>query len=51
MKTAQIRVKSVKNILESPVIGQAATEYTRRPGKVIQELTFKTTKEKPRHIK
>jgi hypothetical protein len=51
MSGSVIYVEYVKNILESLGIEQAVTEYIRHPGKVIQELTFKTAKEKPRHIK
>jgi hypothetical protein len=41
----------VNAILENLVTGEAVTRSTKLPGKVIQGLIFKTTKEKPRHIK
>jgi hypothetical protein len=41
----------VKIILENLVTEEAATKSTKPPGKAIQGLIFKTTKERPRHIK
>jgi len=51
MSDSLIYAKYVKTILGNLVTGEAVTRSTKPPGKVIQGLIFKITKEKPRHIK
>jgi predicted HicB family RNase H-like nuclease len=51
MSDSLIYAKYVNIILENLVTGEAATRYTKLPGKVIQGSIFKTTRERPRHIK
>jgi hypothetical protein len=51
MSNSLIYAKYVKTILENLVTGEVATRPTKPPDKVIQGLIFRTTKEKPRHIK
>jgi hypothetical protein len=50
MSDSLIYAKYVNTILESLVTGEAATRFTKPPGKVIQGLIFKTTKGRPRQI-
>ena len=51
MSDSLIYVLSVITILEPPDKKEAVIEYIKRRGREIRESTFKTTKERLRHIR